>query len=55
MTTLIVTFVTLCLISVITGTNSESSNNGTLTMERTNVLGTLLEICSLDPVTGWFR
>ena len=35
---------------------SESpSNNSTITKDKTNVLGTKLELCSLDPVTGWFR
>merc|ERR1712098_700315 len=32
-----------------------SCANSTITKDKTNVLGTALEICSLDPLTGWFR
>lgn len=35
--------------------NESPSNNSTITIDKTNVVGTKLELCSLDPLTGWFR
>jgi len=32
-----------------------SCANATISKDKTNVLGEALELCSLNPVTGWFR
>ena len=52
-------FIFLCfyLLLQIIGINSngKAKNATRFTKERSNVLGTALEICSLDPLTGWFR
>jgi len=35
--------------------NGTVGNETSFTKERSNVLGSSLEICSLNPLTGWFR
>jgi len=41
---LIVCYIGLCI-----------CGNATITKDKTNVLGEALELCSLNPITGWFR
>jgi len=48
-------FVTLALVMTIGGNGCLSQNGGSGGSQQLNVFNRALQICSLDPLTGWFR